>query len=121
MNKVNRIKKNHDIASIVQKKQRISRNYYTVYYQYKVMETPRFAFSVSKKYGNAVERNYAKRIARAVVQKKLKELENVLAVIVIKLNAKNKSYQELEKELLMMLTQIKTKNKGEKNEIEKKI
>ena len=76
MKKINRLKKNHDIALIVQKKQRIYRDNYIVYYQYTNCEIPKIAFSVSKKYGKAVERNKAKRRARSIFREYLTKIKN---------------------------------------------
>lgn len=117
MKKIYRLKKNHDIAKIVQKKQRISKEYYVVYYQYNNSPIPKVAFSVSKKYGIAVERNKAKRIARSIVQKHVKTLNYINMVIVIKNKAKNTLYDLLEKELFTSIKMILNKQpKGENNE-----
>ena len=117
MKKIYRLKKNHDIAKIVHKRQKISKEYYVVYYQYNNSPIPKVAFSVSKKYGMAVERNKAKRIARSIVQKSIKSLNYINMVIVIKNKAKNALYTLLEKELLASLKMILNKQaKGENNE-----
>ena len=78
------------------------------------------AFSVSKKYGKAFERNKAKRIARAITSKVIKELKNINIVIVIKYNSKGKKYDILEKELLSIFKTIVLKQlKGDLNENKK--
>ena len=120
MKKIFRLKKNHDIAAIVQKRQRVGRENYIVYYQYNKDEIPKVAFSVSKKYGKAFERNKAKRIARAITSKVIKELKNINIVIVIKYNSKGKKYDILEKELLSIFKTIVLKQlKGDLNENKK--
>ena len=122
MKKINRLKKNHDIAEIVQKRQKFSRDNFIVYYQKTEAEISKIAFSVSKKYGNSVERNKAKRIARSICQKIIKEVKNYNFVIVIKLNSKNKEYIELEQELLFIFKMIiKRQVKGDNNDKNKKI
>lgn len=122
MKKINRLKKNHDIAKIVQKRQRIGKDNFIVYYQPSNEEISKVAFSVSKKYGNSVERNKAKRIARSICQKIIKEVKNYNFVIVIKLNSKNKEYIELEQELLFIFKMIiKRQVKGDNNDKNKKI
>lgn len=106
MKKIYRLKKNHDIAKIVQKKQRIAKTNYIVYYQYSDEKIPKIAFSVSKKYGIAVERNKAKRIARSIVREKIKEITNVNMVIVIKAVSKKCDYAILKNELSSILKKI---------------
>lgn len=116
MKKIFRLKKNHDIAKIVQKRQRIGRDNFIVYYQQSEDEISKIAFSVSKKYGNAVERNKAKRIARAICSKVIPNIKKMNFVVVIKLNSKNKEYFELEQELLFIFNTInKKQNKGDRN------
>lgn len=117
MKKINRLKKNHDIAKIVQKRQRIGKFNYIVYYQKNNDPIPKFAISVSKKYGNAVERNKAKRIVRSICQNIINKITNYNFVIVVKLNSKNKNYFELEQELLLIFETITKKQlKGDKND-----
>jgi len=106
MKKIFRLKKSHAIATIVQKRQRVGKEFYVVYYQYKKDLIPKVAFSVSKKYGHAVERNKAKRIAREITRKYIKNLKYVNMVIVIKPQSKGVSFEILEKELLSSLRTI---------------
>lgn len=122
MKKIYRLKKNHDIAAIVQKRQRVGRENYIVYYQYNKDEVPKVAFSVSKKYGKAFERNKAKRIAREITRKAISELKNLKLVIVIKYNSKDQKFEILEKELLSIFKTIVLRQpKGEFNENKKNI
>lgn len=122
MKKIFRLKKNHDIATIVQKRQRVGRENFIVYYQYNKEEIPKVAFSVSKKYGKSFERNKAKRIAREITRKAIKELMHLNLVIVIKFNSKEKNFEVLEKELLSIFKTIVLKQlKGELNENKKNI
>ena len=64
MKKENRIKKNHEIASIVNFRKKVVNRSFVIYYKENENEKSRFAFSVSKKFGHAFERNKAKRISR---------------------------------------------------------
>ncbi len=106
MKKIYRLKKNHDIAIIVQKRQRIVKANYIVYYQYSEDIIPKVAFSVSKKYGKAVERNKAKRIARAIVSKKIMNIQNLAMVIIIKPVSKNCQFIILKQELFSIMDKI---------------
>ncbi len=122
MKKIYRLKKNHDIAAIVQKRQRVGRENYIVYYQYNNEAIPKVAFSVSKKYGKAFERNKAKRITREITRKCLNMIQNLNLVIVIKYDSKNVCFETLEKELVSIFKTIVSRiNKGDMNENKKNI
>ena len=64
----------------------------------------RFGISVSKKLGNAVFRNYYKRIIRSIIDNYKKDYVNSKNyIIILRKEAINKSYSELEKELIALL------------------
>ena len=117
MKKIYRLKENHDIAAIVQKRQRVGRENYIVYYQYNKDEVPKVAFSVSKKYGKAFERNKAKRIVREIVRPNLSLLNNKKIVIVIKQNAKGIPFVELKQELENMIKKLNKKGENYEQKI----
>ncbi len=114
MKKKYRIKKNQEIASIVNAKNKVIGNNFIIYYQISSIENIRVAFSVSKKYGKAFERNKAKRIARSLFQDYTKEYLKLNLVVVIKPALKKTVYLELKKEVdfLMKLISKKTKEKS---------
>ena len=124
MKKIYRLKKNHEIASIVLKRQRIFSEYYVVYFLYNKERlnnitinkdiNAKIAISVSKKYGKAFERNKAKRVVREIVRPNLSLLNNKKIVIVVKQNAKGIPFAELKKELESTI--LKLNKKGENNE-----
>lgn len=121
MKKVYRLKKNHEIASIVLKRQRVSSEHFVVYFLYnKEKESDnsvvnaKVAISVSKKYGKAFERNKAKRQVREIVRPSLSLLNNKKVVIVVKTNSKDVKFDILKNELLMLMKRIsKKENKNE--------
>ncbi len=120
MKKEYRIKKSHEIASIVNKRKKVANKNYILYYQISENDKIRIAISVSKKYGHAFERNKAKRITRNIVRKYLNKIKKLDLVIVIKGNLKESTYLELEQEMQFLIRLIKNKIKGEKNENIKK-
>jgi len=106
MKKKYRLKKSHEIASIVKSKKKISNMCYTVYYMKRAENINKFAISVGKKYGNAVERNYAKRIVREVLRP-IKDFEpHASIVVVVKEPFKSKKFFEQKEELTKLINQI---------------
>jgi ribonuclease P protein component len=77
MNRKYSLKKNHDIKELLQKKQSVGNKYYVIYYDYIERKTPLIALSVSRKVGNAVERNYEKRVVREIIRPLLETIENI--------------------------------------------
>ncbi|MBN2504515.1 MAG: ribonuclease P protein component [Bacilli bacterium] len=69
MEKAYRIKKSTEIEEIVKLKNNVANNYFVVYYRFNDGNTHfRFAVSVPKKYGSAVQRNQMKRRIREIVR-----------------------------------------------------
>ena len=123
MKKVYRLKKNHEIASIVLKRQRVSSEHFVVYFLSNKEEdleneiNAKVAISVSKKYGKAFERNKAKRQVREIVRPSLSLLKNKKVVIVVKTNSKDVKFDILKEELLILMKRIS--KKGEQKWIKK--
>lgn len=121
MKKEFRLKKNHEIASIVLKRQRVSSEHYIAYYSFnKEKDTlnkeinAKVAISVSKKYGKAFERNKAKRRVREIIRPYLSLFNNKKVVIVVKTNSKDVEFDVLKEELLILMKRVN--KKGELNE-----
>lgn len=107
MKKAYRIKKNGEIKEVLKAKKSKGNQFFVVYKKNN-HDKPhyRFAISVSKKYGNAVERNKAKRYVREIVRK-LEIIENVDVFIVIKPKSKTLSFQEQTQQLTSLLRRQK--------------
>ena len=99
MKKINRLKKNHDIASVVGKRKKIVSPFCIIYYDSSDKVYTRCAISVSCKYGNAVERNLAKRRVRTILHPIIKHIGGVNLVVVIRISFKNAQYSVLQKEI----------------------
>ncbi len=108
MKKENRIKKNEEIAKIVLNKQKVKSDYFFIYYQ-KNDESTRVAISVSKKIGNSVQRNHAKRIIRELIRPNLYEFKPSNLVVVVKKDLKNVNFDELKNEMFRCLKIIENR------------
>lgn len=95
MKKENRIKKNEEIALIVKGKQKARSDYFYIYFQ-PSNDIFKVAISVSKKYGNAVERNHAKRVLREIIRPKIANYQPMKIVVVVRNELKNASFQTLD-------------------------
>lgn len=114
MNKSYSLKKNHDIEKLVKIKKSVGTKNFAIYYIEK--SDLKIAYAVSKKYGDAVERNKAKRIVREIIRTNLDKLPNVHMLIVIKPTSIVLTFSEKENEFSYMIRKMKNNIKGVKNE-----
>ena len=103
MEKEYRIKKSAEITNILDNKQKVVSRNLTIYFKNNEANHFRFSISVSKKCGNAVERNYQKRKVREIFRQHEKMIKNVDVFIICKNTSMNLEFQELEKEILYLL------------------
>ena len=104
MQKQYRLKDNNIIGSVVKRRISARGTYYTVYYQ--KSDKLAIAFSVSKKYGKAVERNYAKRVMREICRPIVNFLPCVKLVIVVKKEAKGVNFNDLHRDLIKQIEYV---------------
>lgn len=105
MKKENRIKKNEEIAKIVLNKQKVKSDNFFIYYQ-KGENITRVAISVSKKIGNSVERNHAKRIIRELIRPNLNIVMPLNIVVVVKTKLNDVEFIKLKDEMIRCLKLI---------------
>jgi ribonuclease P protein component len=114
MKKRYRIKKSSEIDAIFKKKNIKGDSYFAVY-QDTDLEAKhfRFALSIGRKYGNAVERNLCKRRLRMIILELSKQfIFNKLFVIVIKPAVRELDYQEMKERLTNILEKSKLMEKA---------
>lgn len=111
MKKQYRIKKSKEIDAIIKERKSYGNKFFVVYYKENDHEHFRFAISIGKRYGNAVERNLIKRHIRMIFQTIYKNLPKIDYVVVVKPQAKNLNYQERMSNLQNLITKIQKKEK----------
>lgn len=100
MKKEFRVKKSAEIEEIIKFKDVIGSKHFVLYKKENHENNHyRFALSVPKKYGHAVERNQIKRRIRSIVREE-KIVNNVDLFVVVKITASNLSFEEIKEELL---------------------
>lgn len=100
-----RLRFNKDYKTVFAQKRSFASRYVVFY----IMEGPsRYGFIASKKVGNAVQRNRAKRLMREVIRKHLPELKKDLQIICIaRVTLKGVCYSEVENNMLTSLKKAK--------------
>ena len=107
MKKEYRIKKNQEIESVLIEKNSIASKYFVIYKKENHENVHfRYAISVPKKYGNAVNRNLMKRRIRSVVRD-IELVNDYDFFIVVKSQASILSFDQIKKELLSLFTNLK--------------
>jgi len=107
MEKAFRVKKNAEIEKIIQRKDSVGDGFFVVY----KIDNPktghfRFAISISKKYGIAVERNLMKRRVREVVTAG-RFLDRYDFLIIVKSTAAKLTFAEISADLHKLFARAK--------------
>ena len=107
MKKINRLRKNEDFQKLIQKKQSVADDRFVIYYGENDLGHMRIGVSVSKKMGNAVERNLYKRQLRGMLYELCNLSDSSDLVVIIRRKFTTESYLSNKKDLLHMLKKIK--------------
>lgn len=104
LNKKYRINTKKEYDYIYKNGKRIQSRYIIVFVIPNNLEYSRFGFVTSKKVGNAVIRNRAKRQSRAIIQKNVEQIKTGYDyVIIARYNIKDAVFALLEKDFLIAL------------------
>lgn len=113
MKKFEIVKKNSDFHDIINMGTCLKNKYYYVYYKSNELNFPKFGLAVSKKCGNAVERNKIKRQLRMIVDHhKNLFLKGNNYIIMVRKSITSLSYAQMEENLVNLFLERK---KNEKN------
>lgn len=111
MNRKYSLKSNKEIAEVFKRKQSVGNRYYVIYYRGNNKGKPRIAISVSKKYGNAVKRNYEKRVTREIVRNNLDSFDEKDMLIIIRRDVNTLEFAEKKQHLKYLFKKIKKQEK----------
>jgi len=115
MNRKYSLKKNHEIEKLFKDKLSVGNKFYAIYYQIITDVNPKIAFSISKRIKTAVLRNYEKRITKEIFRNKLKSLENLKMLVVVKAAANDLTYLEKEMQISYLIKKILRRKNEETN------
>lgn len=107
MKKENRIRKAQEFSQIMNRKRFASTKSLVVYGAAKKLDHARFGISVSKKLGNAVERNKIKRQLRMMLQDIDLEACPFDGVVIARWHFKEQSFADNKKDLEMCIKKVK--------------
>ena len=110
MNRQYSLRKNFEIEKLVKKRMSVGNKYFAIYYQKNQLGL-QIAISVSKKNGNAVERNYQKRVIREIMRNNLEKLSGYRLLVVVKKDSRELSFEEKKENILYLLKKIERNNK----------
>ncbi|MGE4571455.1 MAG: ribonuclease P protein component [Candidatus Izemoplasmatales bacterium] len=112
MKKEYRIKKNDEIQSLMQKRKTVGNTYFVIYhYKNHDQEHFRYALSVPKKFGNAVQRNQMKRRIREII-KDCSIIDKVDVFIIAKLKSQELSFNDIKINIQNLLKKAKILKDG---------
>ncbi|MDD4211964.1 MAG: ribonuclease P protein component [Bacilli bacterium] len=99
MNRKYSLKKTKEIDRVFHLKKSVGSKYYAIYYGPGTSSLPQIAISISKKVGNAVKRNYEKRVLREIIRPELEYLKPQHYLIIIKKAVQELSYLAKKEEM----------------------
>ncbi len=112
MKKYQIVKKNTDFNDIISTGSCLKNKYYYIYYKDNGLDFPKFGLAVSKKCGNAVERNFIKRRIRMIIDSHEDLFQNKNYIIIPKRNILDFTYQNMEKYFVQLFLERENNEKN---------
>lgn len=107
MKKINIIKRKDEINEVIKNRKQVKNKYYYIYYKDNNYDKYRFCICVSKKLGNAVNRNKIKRQVKDIIDKSnLVFKRNVDYVIIISKEINNIEFNKRREYLIELISKI---------------
>lgn len=107
MKKINIIKRKDEINEVIKNRKQVKNKYYYIYYKDNSYDKYRFCICVSKKLGNAVNRNKIKRQVKDIIDKSnLVFKRNVDYVIIISKEINNIEFNKRREYLIELISKI---------------
>lgn len=117
MKKSDVVKNNRDFDKIIKMGKYVKNNDFIIYYISNNFEKSRFGISVGKKIGNAVVRNYYKRVIRNICDKNKKLYSNSKDyIIIMRKGCSLLSFNEMDNSYVSLIKKIDNKEKETKYE-----
>lgn len=104
MKKAYRLKKKSEIDAVFQPRQAVKSELFSIYYINKEQEHFKYALSIGRKYGNAVQRNLMKRRIRMIVQQNQEMIKKSMQfVIVIHPKSSELSFKRINEHIVRLM------------------
>ena len=105
MKKYEIVKTNNEFNDIINSGTYIKNKYYSIYYKKSDLDFPKFGLAVSKKCGNAVERNKIKRQLRNIIDNHKKLFSNNMNyIIMVRKGIIDISFNQMEEYLVNLIS-----------------
>lgn len=108
MKKAYILKKKSEIDAVFKPRQAVRSEFFSIYFIEKDQEHFKYALSIGRKYGHAVERNLIKRRIRMIVSNNQQKIKKSMQfVIVIYPKSSTLSFQTIQTQIVNLLTKSK--------------